>query len=148
MKKINVDLDAVRKRAAYLFLEERYACSEAVLTAMNEALGSPLSEEAMRVATGFRGGMGDGDVCGAISGGIMVLGLVMAPDYPGTPSPELKEAAKALRARFAAHNDALDCADLTARFPSMNDPARRVMCGELVEGVVSDLVDIFDKSLS
>ena len=137
----NVDREALCRRAKELFVEERYACSDAVLTVMNEALGSPIPADALRAATGFRGGMGDGDVCGAVSGGIMALGLALAPAHHSMPSPELKEAVKAFRARFAARNGCIDCADLTARFASMDDPARRDFCGGLVEGVVADLVD-------
>ena len=52
-----------------------YNCAQAVLFAFGPDLG--LDEEtALKVATGLGGGMGGrGEVCGAVSGGILALGL-------------------------------------------------------------------------
>jgi len=55
--------------------EEGWLCSEAVLQALAEALNVS-SELIPRVATGFAAGIGrSGEVCGAISGAILGLGL-------------------------------------------------------------------------
>lgn len=57
-------------------------CSQAVLGHYAEEHGLPL-ELAMRVASGFGGGMGrTGGVCGAVSGAIMAIGLMAATDNP------------------------------------------------------------------
>ena len=54
--------------------EDKFNCSQAVLGAFAEELG--LSEEqAMKVALCFSAGARKGEVCGAVSGAIMVLGL-------------------------------------------------------------------------
>ena len=51
-----------------------FACSQAVLTVFCERYG--LDETtALRIATGFAGGMKCAEVCGAVSGAIMVIGL-------------------------------------------------------------------------
>jgi len=55
--------------------EEGWLCSEAVLQALAEALNVS-SELIPRVATGFAAGIGrSGEVCGAVSGAILGLGL-------------------------------------------------------------------------
>jgi C_GCAxxG_C_C family probable redox protein len=55
--------------------DEGWLCSEAVLQALAEAL-SISSEWIPRVATGFAAGMGrSGEVCGAVSGAVLGLGL-------------------------------------------------------------------------
>ena len=52
-----------------------YFCSQAVLIAFCEDLGMD-RETAFKVASGFGGGMGRmGEVCGAVTGAFMVLGL-------------------------------------------------------------------------
>jgi len=65
--------DVVRRAADYA--EEDFLCSEAVLMALSECLGVS-SKIIPRIATGFGAGIGrKGEVCGALSGGVMGLGL-------------------------------------------------------------------------
>lgn len=131
-EKIIFDIDELRRRAEKLFRDERYSCSEAVFVALAEAMGGSVPVDCVRLATGFRGGMGCGDVCGAVSGGVMALGLALAPPTPGGPSPELTEAVKRFRERFAQANGAIDCADLIREYPDKTDPRRRDFCTALV----------------
>jgi len=57
------------------FFKEGYNCSQAILGAFCEPLGLD-RKTAFALASGFGGGMGCmGDVCGALTGAIMVLGL-------------------------------------------------------------------------
>ncbi len=52
-----------------------YNCAQAVLYAFGPDLGLD-AERALKVATGLGGGMGGrGEVCGAVTGGILALGL-------------------------------------------------------------------------
>ena len=65
--------EVVRLAAGYA--EEKFLCSEAVLMALSRCLGVS-SEIIPRIATGFGAGIGrEGEVCGALSGGVMGLGL-------------------------------------------------------------------------
>lgn len=53
-----------------------YNCAEAVLRAFRDSMGLPLSDDALKIASGFGGGFGHaGCACGALSAAIMVLGL-------------------------------------------------------------------------
>jgi C_GCAxxG_C_C family probable redox protein len=64
-------------RAAQLFIDG-CACSQAIVAAYGQPLGlSP--ETALKISTGFGGGMRMGETCGAVTGAIMVLGLRHAP---------------------------------------------------------------------
>lgn len=57
-------------------------CCQAVIAAMGERYGLS-REDCMRVGAAFGGGMRRGEVCGAVSGALMVLGLrhgASAPD--------------------------------------------------------------------
>jgi len=62
---------------AYRLMESGYHCSEAVLLAVGEYLVGEVPAPALRAANGFRGGVGSSrqELCGALSGGVMALGL-------------------------------------------------------------------------
>ena len=66
-------MDSVIGAASHF--EEGFNCSQSVLSAYAEQFGLP-SETALRIAAPFGGGMGSmGEVCGAVSGALMVIGL-------------------------------------------------------------------------
>ncbi len=74
------------EKAAQLFAAG-YSCSQALLASRAEEYGLP-TETAFKVSAAFGGGMGrQGEVCGAVSGALMVIGLAN-----GQTSPEQKEA--------------------------------------------------------
>lgn len=67
------ELEEKLQQAKELF-ENQFNCSQSVFTPFAEELG--LSKEmALRISSGFGGGLRNGEVCGAISGAIMALGL-------------------------------------------------------------------------
>lgn len=71
-------------RAAEGHAADGFLCSEAVLLALSEYMGVE-SELIPRVATGFAAGVArTGNVCGALSGAIMGLGLRYGRDAPVT----------------------------------------------------------------
>jgi C_GCAxxG_C_C family probable redox protein len=52
-----------------------YNCAQSILFAFRDESGVP-EETALKISCGFGAGMGrNGEVCGAVSGGIMVLGM-------------------------------------------------------------------------
>ena len=57
-------------------------CAESVLLTLRGQLSCKNSDSSIpRIATGFGGGVGrNGDMCGAISGGVMAIGLAMGRD--------------------------------------------------------------------
>lgn len=90
-----------------------FSCSQAVLAAYAPELG--LDEQAaLRIASGFGGGMGCmAQTCGAVTGAFMVLGLKYGP---ANADREAKEAIYArvrqFAERFKARNGSADCRDL------------------------------------
>ena len=58
------------------YLEKGANCSEAVVKAANEAYGLGLDEQALKLVSGFGGGCGCGDLCGAIAGALSVLSVL------------------------------------------------------------------------
>lgn len=78
-------IDMVSARTENLFRSGQLACSEAVLTVLNESLHGGLApEHAVSLAAGFPEGLGRGGcVCGALSGGVMALGLFLGRKSAG-----------------------------------------------------------------
>jgi len=104
-----VDFDAkeeaiikeVRERAENLYRNGDYLCSEAVFTVVNDYLGRPVPAEAVKLASGFPVGMGmAGCACGALSGGVMALGLKFGRTEPGAEMPAMFQASKELHDEF------------------------------------------------
>jgi arsenite methyltransferase len=74
-------MSQVTDRAEQVFAQG-YNCAQAVLLAFGETRGLP-ADTALKVAGAFGGGIGrGGDLCGAVSGAIMALGLEHAKVTP------------------------------------------------------------------
>ena len=82
-----------------------YNCCQAVVTVFARDLGYD-EESARKCATFFRGGMQMGSVCGAVTGGLMALGLAGVTDRGIT-----EEYFSKLR---GCHDGTLNCAELLA----------------------------------
>ena len=62
------------EEARYRLFDQGFDCAQTVFSAFAEELD--LDEEtALKIASGFGGGMHQGDMCGCVTGGLMVLGL-------------------------------------------------------------------------
>ncbi len=109
-----------------------------------------------RVAAGLGGGLArHGEVCGALTGGVLAIGLAFGADEPG--SSEEKDALYAKVSQFvdgfAASNGALRCRDLLgvnlrsdegkAEFDARNLKDQR--CEPAVRFAAQALVDLFDQ---
>jgi len=78
-------LTLIRDRAENLFLTRQLMCADTVLTVLNSGLGGDLSSETiLRLTSGFPEGLGGaGCICGAVSGGVLALGLFLGGKGPG-----------------------------------------------------------------
>ena len=88
-------------------------CCQSVLAAFSDLTG--LSEkDSLAIGGGFGSGAGTGELCGAVSGAIMAIGL-MTPVDPEDPVASKKRTvgiAKELQKRFSQRFGALRCRDL------------------------------------
>jgi C_GCAxxG_C_C family probable redox protein len=101
------------KRAAALF-EQGYNCSQSVLAAFAPELGLP-EATALKLAAPFGGGIArSGELCGAVSGAIMALGLRYGYILPGdSPEKELVyQKVQAYLAQFQARHGCMLCSEL------------------------------------
>ena len=129
------------EKAAALF-EQGYSCSQSVLLAFEEVTG--LSEElAARLSAPFGGGMGRlREVCGALTGAFMVLGLIYGSADPRDRAAKtaLYRMVQELARRFREENGSIICRELLGcSVPSSPVPEARTAsyyakrpCGEMV----------------
>ncbi|MEW6352192.1 MAG: C-GCAxxG-C-C family protein [Thermodesulfobacteriota bacterium] len=105
-------------RAHNLFETGRLFCSEAVLVVLNRGLKGGLSDElSIRLASGLPRGIGDaGCTCGALTGGVLALGLFLGRDRPSMRDRhKAMDAARRLHDEFRALFGSTCCRVLTKK---------------------------------
>ncbi len=113
-------------------------CAETMLRGANEVYGLGLDAGALKLAAGFGGGMGIESTCGALIGGVMVLGGLFTRRR-GHDSPRLKELCAEFLNRYRLKMGAVDCAPLKERYRSEETKCREVVrrAAETLEEIVS-----------
>ena len=109
-------------QAADLFLQG-YNCAQAVAVAFCDVTGLDPDFSA-RMASSFGGGMGRmREVCGAVSGMLMVAGLLYGYDTPGDDTTKKAHYARVqeLAGQFREKNGSIICREILKNPPS--DPA-------------------------
>ena len=102
-----------RKDAAVSLYNDGFHCSQAVLSAF--AADTGITEKQARLLGGcFGAGMKKGEVCGACSGALMVLGLLYGQYEKGDTASKIHayEVAETFLDRFAERNGSYICNDL------------------------------------
>ena len=93
----------VGQRAENLYENHKLCCSESLLLVLNHGFeGGLTSKQAKQLGAGFCGGMGEaGCTCGALSGAIMGLGLLVGPHAKNGPSKKkFRELSKKVHDKF------------------------------------------------
>ena len=102
-----------RYEKGYQYHKNGFNCCQSVVAAFADKTG--LSEqESFNVSSGFGGGAGTGELCGAITGAVMVLSLmnpVNMEDPLGSKARVVK-LSKEFQKRFSERFGALRCHDL------------------------------------
>ena len=73
-----------RKDVAIAYFSDHLHCSQSVQAAFSEECGIT-KEQAFRLGSCFGSGMRKGNVCGACTGALMVLGQLFGEDHKGDP---------------------------------------------------------------
>lgn len=99
---------------AETYFKQGYNCAQAVALAFCEETGLS-REQAARLASAFGGGMGRmREVCGALSGAFLVLGMLRGYERAEQSAEKaaLYEQVRSLAARFREGNSSILCRDL------------------------------------
>lgn len=122
-------MDMTRYEKAMELRSKGYNCCQSVLAAFSDRTGLD-DQTAFNLAAGFGAGTGTGELCGALSGSAMVLGLTHPVD-PADPAAGKrramglsKQAQKEVKERFGS----VRCADLLkTELPPELSPAAQEM---------------------
>ncbi len=126
-------IELVRQRAENLYENHKLCCSESLLLVLNHGFkGGLSSEQAKQLGAGFCGGMGEaGCTCGALSGAIMGLGLLLGPHAKGCMGKKpFRQLARTMHDRFHEKFGSTCCRVLIEPFDK-DKKGRSKFCGNL-----------------
>ena len=146
-------------RARSLFLEEGhpYGCAETTFVVLKEAFGLPDASNSS-AAMALNGGVAyDGDVCGAISGSAIAVGLLagrLVPDH-ALAKQSAQRVAAGLIEDFRREFGAISCRELIGRDIKTKEQhdafiasgVWRTVCMRQVEFVVNSLASLPDRTV-
>ena len=117
-----------------------YHCAEAVATAALEALGIDPTEAAAH-GTAFGGGVGRtfGELCGALSGGLIVIGHLYGRREPSEDWDHPAALGASLRQRFFQQFGTSHCGALRERFGTEKQMSE---CRKVVNTITDTLLQI------
>lgn len=135
----------VKRLAEQLYRGNKFLCSEAILFVINNQLGNPLPADIVKLASGFPRGIGGaGCTCGAVSGGIMALGLLLGRSEPEGTCPEVIPASKELHDWFKGKHKSL-CCRVLAKNLTFNSPERKEHCINITGDVAEKTAELILK---
>jgi C_GCAxxG_C_C family probable redox protein len=138
-----MDKNKVSDKASYYF-ENGFHCAEAVAAAVLEGFGKD-TEQAIVHATAFGGGFGRSfdEACGAISGGLIVIGHLYGRTAPGQDWDTPAGLAQHFRQCFLDEYHTTHCGTLRERFGKEKQSEK---CSRLVKQVTKHLLKILEDS--
>jgi C_GCAxxG_C_C family probable redox protein len=112
---------------AKLNFDSGYNCAESVSLVVSKQLGR-MKQSSMscvpRIATGFGGGVArNGDICGALAGGIIAISLALGRDKPDQSRDPCYDAANRFYNEFVKAFGSSKCRELTGL--DLKKPERR-----------------------
>lgn len=137
------------------YFDEKFHCSQAVFAAFAPQYGLP-EKQALKIGGSFGGGMCKGEVCGALTGALMVIGL----KYGQCDVDDLESKAKTseltclVMDRFKAENGSYLCKDLLGYDLAVKEQAQKArelglftdFCPKMVESAAKILEQILKEN--
>ena len=134
-------LEAILSENLELFRAQKLNCAESVLCSLLKYWGED-GDFAPRIATAFGGGIcGRQGLCGALTGGLMAIGMKLGRQKPGDDKAPANQAGKALLSWAEGEHATLECRALTGTdFTNPEENARFRAPGGAHEAVCESLV--------
>lgn len=142
-----------RKEEALKIFGSGFNCSQAVLSVFCEELNYD-RDLALKISTGFGGGIRKGEVCGAVSGAIMALGLKYGHNIEGDTQTKSKaySLTKEFINRFEEKNGTIVCKKLLGYDLSNQEEYEYLLEKEIFKNMcpvfIKDVIDILDAMFS
>lgn len=136
----------VRETAEGYFERGEFFCSEAVVKTINDLLDNPYDESVTKLASGFPVGIGkSGCLCGAVSGGVMALGMVYGREHGDSMNPSMFPVSKDLHDHIKKIYKSTCCRVMTKDFKDFGSPERKAHCikitGEVAAYIAEKLLE-------
>lgn len=116
---MDIDIEERVAKARRLFKEDGYNCCQAVVLAYNDIFGID-DRTAASMASGFGGGMGRmREVCGSVSGMVMLAGLIYPAADPSVKVDRTRNYAlvQEMAGKFKEINGSIICKELLGLVP-------------------------------
>lgn len=138
------------KESASMLFSQGFNCSQAVFSVFSEKYGLPM-ETALKISCGFGGGMRSGEVCGAVSGAILVIGLRYGHNNPEDTESKMLCYKEVVRFNdlFREKNNSIVCRDILGHDIStpdgMNTAREKGLFQTTCVDMVCDAVEILER---
>ena len=116
---MDINIEERVEKARRLFKDEGYNCCQAVVLAYNDVFGIDTATAAA-MASGFGGGMGRmREVCGSVSGMVMLAGLIAPASDPSVKVDRTRNYAlvQEVAGEFRRQNGSIICKELLGLVP-------------------------------
>jgi C_GCAxxG_C_C family probable redox protein len=112
---------------------------------VGEHLWGRVDPRSVRMATAFAGGVGGThqEMCGALSGGVMVIGTLLSPRHLGEDETPVRQAVARFRERFLEEIGPTQCAALR---DGLYGSEGQEPCSVLVQRAVRILLQVLDEA--
>ena len=144
----------IHEEKALEYYANNFNCSQGVFStyAIEQGMDEKL---ALRIATNFGGGARKGEMCGAVSGALMVLGLLYGHSESSDSETKSKaySMAEEYMNRFIARNGSVVCRELLGYDLSKPDEREKIMdkdlfrtfCPEMIRSAVRILDELLEE---
>jgi len=125
------------------YLNKDWHCSEGILLAVGAHYLGEVDPQVLRLSTVFAGGVGgtSEELCGALAGGLMVIGALHGRTDAQTNDDRCMDLAAEYRTRFLERFGYIRCVDLKEQWVGKKG---QETCAELVAVAAGVLVDVLE----
>lgn len=144
-----INLHKIRTTAEDYYRNEDFYCSEAIVKTIKDEFELPISDDIIAMASGFPVGMGgSGCTCGAVTGGIMTLGL-----FFGRTQAKNAKVNKAMALSKELHDVFMDrhkclCCRVLTKGMVLGSPAHMKQCISFTGEVAEETAKIIVRELN
>jgi C_GCAxxG_C_C family probable redox protein len=130
----------IREKAFQNFISG-YHCAESIARAIIESQSDAFDPETIKAASAFQGGIGrcKQDACGALTGGVVALGVLKGRTEPGQDISEAVVMANRFRIKFIERFGSTNCAVL---LKTVVDPNPEYTCKHLTRDAAGLLAEV------
>ena len=129
------------KEKAVWYYEHNFNCSQGVFTAFATELGMD-EKQALMLSTNFGGGARKGEMCGAVSGALMVLGLMYGHSESENTASKLKSynISEQFMNRFIEKQGSVVCRELLGYDLTKSDDMTIIKENNLFRTICPDMI--------